>query len=379
VNVERRHAAIGAAVVVGIAVRLWFVVTTFGTNDGTFMTLWAALAERYGIAGAYAHHPLLNHPPLALWLLRGLARMGDVRDRLRLMQIVADIISFGCLLRLTKDRWPALVFFLSPVAIFISGFHCNTDSTMVCLILVAAVLIDRSPLAAGVVLALATGIKIVPLLLVPLFLIAARRRWWQTLAGFCVTFAAIFAPVLQNRIALTNIFGYAGQAWWWGWPALAARLEHALPLAGKLAVLHLRYGRFVVAFTVIAIAALYLKKNGSLLAAIALTFVAMLFVSTGAAVQYLVWPLPFLPFLYKRWETLTVHAAMAAFMAAMYTVWSRGWPWTYADSLRLPWPHFEQLVLAGFIVWALLGCAIAIGALRMRNGVESAAFLRPPL
>ncbi len=361
---ERRHVAILVVLVVGIAIRVWFVFTTYGTNDATFMTLWAGLAERFGIAGAYAHHPLLNHPPLALWILRGLARSGEVPDRLRLIQIVADTISFGCLLRLTKDLWPAFVFFLSPVAIFLSGFHCNTDSTMICLILVAVLLFDRAPLAAGIVLALATGIKIVPLLLVPLFLIASRRRWWQFLAGFGVTFVAIFAPVLQNPAALRNIFGYAGQAWWWGFPALAARIEHAIPFAGKLGLLHLRYGRYVVVLAVLAVATVFLQKKLSLLAAIALTFVAILFVSTGLAVQYLLWPLPFLPFLYRRWETLTLHAAVSLFMAAMYTSWSRGWPWLYADSLNLPWPRFEQLVTGGFVVWTLLGCATVIGALR---------------
>lgn len=363
-TVERRHLAIAAVLVLGIAIRVWFVVTTYGTNDATFMTLWAGLAERFGISGAYAHHPLLNHPPLALWILRGLAKSGEVPDRLRLIQIVADTISFVCLLRLSKQLWPAFVFFLSPVAIFLSGFHCNTDSTMICLVLAAVLVLDRAPLAAGVVLALATGIKIVPLFLVPLFLLASRRRWWQWSLGFLGTFAAIFAPVLQNPTALRNIFGYAGQAWWWGWPALAARIQHALPAAGRLGILHLRYGRYVVVVAVLAVAALFLRKRLSLLAAIALTFVAILFVSTGLAVQYLVWPLPFLPFLYRRWETLTLHAAASLFMAAMYTSWSRGWPWLYADSLNLPWPRFEQLVTGGFVVWILFGCAMLMGALR---------------
>lgn len=366
-TLERRHVALIAALVAGIAARLWFVFTTYGTNDATFMAMWAELAQQHGIGGAYAHHPLLNHPPLALWLLRALAWTGDLADRLRLVQIVADVVSFSCLLRLSKDSWPALVFFLSPVAIFLSGFHCNTDSTMVCLILLAAVLVDRAPLSAGIVLAIATGIKIVPLLLVPVFLIAARRRWWHWLAGFFMTFAAIFAPVAVNPAAARNVFGYAGQAWWWGWPALAARLEPAFPLAGQIGMLHLDYGRFLVVFAVIVVAAMFLGRDGTLCGAIALTFLATLFVSTGLAVQYFLWPLPFIPFLYKRWETLALHVMTSLFVAAMYTSWSRGWPWTYADSLRLPWPWFEQLVSAGLIVWTLFGVAAVTGILRWRD------------
>lgn len=365
-----RRLIIPAALVVGLAARLYFALTTFGTNDASFILLWSKLAREFGVAGAYARHELLNHPPLSLSIFAFLGRIGDAADLLRLVQIAADVVSFACLLRLANDKTPALLFFLSPVAILISGFHCNTDPTMIALMLVSVVLLPRSAPASGVALAFATGIKIVPLLVVPLFLVAARERWWRWLAGYAIAFAILFAPVFGNEPAMRNIFGYAGHAWWWGFPALAARVRALEPLA----LLQLDGTRYIVAFVVLAVAALFARRKDPVMlpGAIALAVVAILFVSVGMGVQYLVWPIAFLPFLFKRWETLTLQLAMSLFLAAMYTSWSRGWPWTYADSFRMPWPYFEWLVRGGFVVWVMLGAATLAGGLRMfrRDAVQ---------
>lgn len=358
---ERRVLALALAA--GFAARLWFVATTYGTNDAAFMTLWADLAERFGVAGAYAHNRLLNHPPLSLWIIRELARLGNVADLLRLVQIAADGASFAILLRLGRTTAPALLYFLSPVAILISGFHCNTDPTMICLILGAVVLLDRYPAASGGLLALASGIKILPLLIVPLFWVAAGKRRWRWAGAFAFVFAAVYVPavIAGGAPVLRNVFGYAGEILWWGFPALAARLD--LPAAFVIG--HARALRFLVVALCVAVCALYARRGGSLPAAIAVTYAGVLFIATGIGVQYLLWPLPFLPFVCRRAESLVLHAASTVLIASMYTSWSRGWPWTYADSFRTPWPMMDWLLATALVVWALFGALFAAGVYRL--------------
>ena len=68
--------------------------------------------------------------------------------------------------------------------------------------------------------------------------------------------------------------------------------------------------------------------------AAAAVYLAFLTFFGGVSTQYLLWPLPFLPFaLNKRWA-ITVNALISFFLFVVYTMWSGALPWNFADSQK---------------------------------------------
>jgi hypothetical protein len=397
---DRKELAVrtfAALLVAGIVVRIVLTATSIGTNDVVFNIMWADLADRYGIAHAYAHHKDLNHPPLALLLFRLIlavsrAARTEYTDCFRLVQSAADVVTAFALvaigrLRSMDGRRVALLFFLSPAAIAISAFHCNTDATMVALVTCAALcaLRGRSG-AAGVVLGLATGIKIVPLFVAPFFFVALPRRA-RFAIGYVFTIAAIFVPprITGGPAVWSNIFGYAGFSGKWGVTALLLRLrELASPsLADALfraALWYANHGKYVLLAGLALLFAWFAKhalqsqlaRETLLLAAIPLVYLVALFLAPGFGVQYLAWPLALLPFaLPHRWA-FGLSAAFSAYVCFAYTVWSHGFPWWYADSIA-PSPLKPWVTLLGIPLWLFVGAAIVIAVRRLSSSESSAA------
>lgn len=370
-------------------VRVIIVMTTIGTNDVVYNLTWLHLAQRFGIANAYAVTPLLNHPPLSLALMLIEAGVGrtlhvEFSDVFRLVQVAADGLSVFALYRIGKDtsraeaRSVALFFALSPTAAAISAFHCNTDPLMIGLTLGAAALIVREkPLVAscGCLLAAAANIKILPFLIVPFFLIrlSARQRL-RFLGAFAVTAALLLLPAVAigGAPVIRNVFGYTGMDQVWGFPELGLMWRsspHAvLRVAAQVALAIARSPRMIAVACVLCLSILgarFRQGQANRTLPLALTgtlFLLLLFTGPGFGIQYLDWPIAFLPFALTRRTAVAVNAAISLFAFTCYTVWCEGFPWWFAD-LRIPHPHLRELTEAALVVWAILGLA-GIAAVR---------------
>lgn len=378
--------------------RLYFVFFTIGTSDVVYKTVWAKLAAEHGTARAYARSPYLNEPPLMIAISSALyqsteaggAASADPKmsgtafaDLYRLLQVLADIVSAFLLIRIASragctPREIAIAYFASPVAVFISGFHCNADPLLICLVLasIAAISERRGMLIlCGALLAAATGIKVVALLLVPLFVVTLRRRSVPFLSGYAAVFGLIFAipALIAGPAVLRNTFGYSGVGNWWGIVSMmrGAALSGwvSMQSAARAAALYgsiLRLG--IVLLVALVSYALFraLRNPGeggetrALLVACGTLFTAIIVFGSGFGVQYLLWPLPFLAF-FLGWRSVAVHAAISAFLIVIYTSWSGGFPWNYAnsDARGTTTTH----VLLGWGVWAIL-LAVAIAGVR---------------
>jgi len=203
-----------ALLTAALAIRLILIITSFGSTDALLTMSWAHLSERFGIGPAYHVTPNLNHPPLSSLYMVAADRLGsrvglEYPDMFRIFQVIADIITAAILWRLTRNREAVAFFFASPAAMFLSGFHCNADPTMIAL-LVAAVWMHS-----GGLLGVASGIKIAPIPLTPFFLIDLTwRRRLTFLLAFGIVLAAIFIPALitGGPVVLHNVFGGGGIA-----------------------------------------------------------------------------------------------------------------------------------------------------------------------
>ena len=60
-----RKAALPAAFLAGIALRVLLLVTSYGSSDSAYNTLWAETTLQHGVSSIYALHSLANHPPFS--------------------------------------------------------------------------------------------------------------------------------------------------------------------------------------------------------------------------------------------------------------------------------------------------------------------------
>jgi hypothetical protein len=367
----------------GAAVRLVLISTSIGTNDVLFWMAFARLADHVGIGPAYSLMPEYTHPPLSMALLLALERLRplvgiETTDLLRTVQLLFDLIAAGALVSIArslelKSRFGvAMYYFLSPVAVMTSGFHGNTDPTLISLVLVSiALLVLPRPLpaAAGLCLAAATGIKVVAILLAPLIFLAIRRRWrfgFSYLAGL----SAVFLPFVATGgiQVITQTFGYASQTGNFGAPYFLMTLANftEAPLRdffASSAGAYIRVARFtvlgVIAAYTIALIAIRRPLDGcQIVAGCGAIYLTLLATGPGGGVQYYLWLVPFLPFALPRVAHVTISGTLAVAQFTYYTVWSDGFPWWYADgTVSRPGylvAYFTNLVWLVIVVGAFL-------------------------
>src|SRR4051812_18798248 len=227
---------LGAALV-AFAVKCAWALNSFGTSDLLIFSTFAKQLAETGLAETYRNNTMFNHTPLTALLLRGLyaASGGDFAafaSGFRIITALADLGSIAALLfvqrRTARPAWWVLALFAaSPVSIMVSGFHGNVDPLMVLFLLWAvAALVVRRPVLCGMLLALACQVKIVPVLLAPLFL----AWWWQhdrralskftvaalvaMLAGWAVPLALCPAAFLHNVLGYASYWGTWGFTYW---------------------------------------------------------------------------------------------------------------------------------------------------------------------
>ena len=264
---------------------------------------------------------------------------------------------------------------ISPVLFIISGFHGNTDPIFAMLTLLAVYLLaDRnSPLLAGVSIALALRIKIVPVVALPALVVLAATRGRRHLVEFCsgfgVTFLVTWLPALlsQGQAVRHDVLGYAGSGVsQWG----LAQLGHwagdpwwAESVRGE--------GRFVVVVLCAAVpAALVWRRPAMVAEAVGLALCGFLFLSPAFGTQYLVWALGAAYLLSFRWATVYNFGA-GVVLVEVYTRWSHGFPWDVANW----WGLNAGEVVGAFLVWVALGVVLVQGARRAwaRSAEQTAA------
>jgi len=371
---ERAILLIGLAA--GAVLRIVQIATSIGSVDAYFWTRHVEFVEKFGVLGAYHVSRVINHPPFALGIALVTKRLGaliglQLYDSFRILQGVADVVTALALLalarRLGRDDgvWIALVFFLSPAVIFISAFHCNSDPLMVMFIVLAILaVVDQRPILAGVLIGAACGIKIIAFPVLPLLLFGFRG--WKARVQFLVTAvvvgALIFVPpvVVSGWVAIRNIFLYTGWRGAWGIPLVIDIIGFAFPR-----IVPDDPGGLVTPLLILAILTLWsveawraLKREDMdstrLLHVSGLAFLIVLFLAPGFGIQYLLWLLPYLAFMFRRKAVLILHGVISIFVFWLYTSWAREWPWLYADGgHNSPW-----VGMFGLVVWVAIGWAV---------------------
>jgi 4-amino-4-deoxy-L-arabinose transferase-like glycosyltransferase len=268
----------------------------------------------YRVRGAFDNP--FNSPPPMIHVIRFWGWLADTsglpfRFWLRLPSVLADVGSFFLVARWLAKLWPdrnhfgvLLCLALCPTAIIISGYHGNTDSVMIFLVLLCLYTMEQ-PWIAGTVFGLALCVKMVPLIFVPVILLYLTT--WSKRFIFVIIAALIFLgcslPYLfqDPKAILSTVLGYSSIYGAWGWSQLA------VIVSSKPTYLHAKFDvqgghaifagiLKVVAMVMLIGASVWLnraKAKSNLLLQGGLLTTIFLFMTPGYGTQYLIWLVPF--------------------------------------------------------------------------------------
>jgi hypothetical protein len=369
-------------------VKIAIALLTLGTNDVIAFYQFAKAIETHGLPWIYEHSVLFNHPPLVGYFLQGLAWLDHqpfFRENgltfpflLRLPGIIAD---FGVVLlvlfivreypRLRPPRWALILFAASPVSIMVSGFHGNTDPILVLFLLAATTMAVRDrPLLCGLFLALSCQVKIIPLLLLPIFFFfwMERRRSLGFACSFLVNSLLFCAEPLLRSPAMfaKNVLAYG--SFWGIWGVTYCLRMTGLQEFSKVSFFNLSGTQNVIilalkVMVVLSILLLAWRRRKlappALFASIGYAWMIFFVLSPAIAAQYLVWLAPFILLLSPTFYGVLV-AGGSIFLFALYTIISGGFPWYFGhasnklNAICAHWALVAWLTLAGGLVAIVL-------------------------
>lgn len=351
-----------------LLLKLWIAAKTYGTNDiGHWGDFTAAVrsAGPVGIYGVTFRSSFYNHPPLmgfVLWFVNGVQDLGiPYRFTIRAFSSLADVGSALVLFALLRTRRgvveasvAGILVAASPLLFVVSGFHGNTDPDFAFLTILAVyLLVDRRvPAWSGAAIAVAVGVKIVPMVVIPVLAVYAwkrgRRAFLQFTGGFAVVFGLTWAPALLEHLEAvrSHVLGYSGNgSSLWGFMQIGHWLGDPwwVPLLGGA-------GRVVLVLVCALVPAIAVwRRPYVVLPAVAWAMIVFLCFATTFGVQYLVWP-AIVSFLASFWSAMAYNITAGAVLIEIYDRWSGGLPWNraYANAFTTS----EKIAL--LFPWALL-------------------------
>ena len=373
--------------------KIYCAATTVGTCDVVFFWKFAHTIHRDGLLAMYRATTFFNHTPLVGWFSEAALQLSGGEQRLfafylRLPAIFADFLAVLALLWLREKTgrpawWALALFAASPVAFMVSGYHGNVDSVMALGILLAAVACAANrPALCGLCLGLACNIKIIPLLVAPVFFFL----WWQQRKALRFSIPAMLTvligwsyPLLTiPSVFLKNVLGYSSIWGVWG-------ITYALRMTGLPALQGITFDettpteaaimqglKLLIVVAVLALAWQRRKvERIEIFRTLTLVWAVFFVFAPGFGAQYLVWLAPCFLVATERWyAALTAASSVALF--AFYTVISKGLPWDTGftvHSTAAQWVGW--LILPWLVLVALLTRQVRLAP------IEFAAEVRP--
>jgi len=373
-----------AVALVVLVPKLILAATTYGTNDVGHWLDFLHAVRLSGPVGVYSYpfqHSLYNHPPLIgyyLELISAGTHVGLAANfSIRAVSSLADVASAVLVFELLRTRRPlreatlaGLVVACSPILVIISGYHGNTDPVFTMLVLLSVYLLAdrRAPALAGVALALALGVKIVPIVVVPCLMIYALGKGRATLlrfvAGFGAASALFWVPALLEQWSAIrrNVLGYSGSTdHEWGIAQLgqyAGNPPWATWLEGP--------GRMLVVGVCAVLPALLVwRRPRYVVAGVAFALAGFLALTPSFGTQYLVWGAAAVVLLAPR-AGLVFNIMAGVLLTRVYTRWNGGLPWDHAHASAFT----PKERVFGLLVWAVLLWALVESTSRLRRHEE---------
>jgi uncharacterized membrane protein len=379
---------VAAAVLLVELVVAWF---TGGTPDVTIFRSFAQTVSRVGPIEIYsldvdaAGLMVYNHPPLIGWWLTvvnaGTSIGLPFPFMIRLPSIAGHAVTTILIYELLRVRvqprvalLSAICVAVSPVLLIISGFHGNNDPAMTALLIASVwLLVDRrSPALAGAAFALAVSIKIVPVVALPILLVAAwrlgRRDVVRFLLGAVPVAVLLWLPVLllAGKGFFAHVLGYNGSGFPRQWGPY--KIAEVLHLPSRLLDLYAGPGTYLVLLLAAVVPAWLIRNTPHRApAALALCLTTFLVISPAWAPQYTSW-VAAVVFLLELRSAIAFTVLAGGVYLILYTQWAGYRVWDYAEVTTLTSNQMRILVIA----WIALVPCLVLG-LRMLLRADGAS------
>jgi Glycosyltransferase family 87 len=361
-----------AATVGGFLVRLALVAVSLGSNDIFTWELFGRWIARRGLLDLYAQNPTFNHPPLpgyysaaAIGLADGLHVPFAIVFKLPI--VCCDAFAAYLLFKLWSRRrdeligWKGAAMYawgLTPI--LVSSYHGNTDSVAAAAWLLSVYLATerRADFAAGLALAAAINVKLIPILGIPAAFAHYRssKRATRFLDGLALGLLPFVPVVISVGPAFyRNAIAYNSSLDLWGLPGIGLLLSKSPGLLGQLgralATLCLSLGKPFIVFAVLASAAWSRWKSSiDPYALAALAPALFLALTPGFGIQYTQYLCPLL-YAASLGDGVLWATSSGLFIGLVYLeFWTGTFPWRSVHATSFPMPS----PIVGLVAWVVL-------------------------
>ena len=342
-----------AMTLASLLLKLLLAAKTYGTND-VYRFEAFMVASRYFGAFIYRATPDFNHPPSMIHLLLLIGWLSNVTSLpfsfwVRMPGILADAASvwvlwkiLGPCLQERSIRWALLTYSAAPPFFLVSGFHGNTDTIMIFVLLLSVYVNERDMHAwlAGMMFGVSMCFKITPVIAAPVmyfYMRNLRKRVAFFMAAGGVLLIVWSPYIFQDTwFMVRQIFGYQSIYGHWGLSYLSARLLDRLPAWGWPHEAF-RLGGAYALLGGTTYLAWWMNRQSTrprLYSQVGIVFFLLLSLTNAFGVQYLAWLVPWVVGL-GAMPTAIFFTASGVFLFLVYNYWSQGIPWYMADSYRV--------------------------------------------
>jgi hypothetical protein len=380
-----------AAIFIGLAIRIYFVVFTEGTCDVLTWQSHAAGIQEKGLIGYYRANEDMNHPPfigiVMSWLL-SISKISGIPFRI-LFRGIFTLLDAGTAILLLysfcESRYRFLIaagYWLHPLAIIYSAYHGNTDSSVAFFLMLCVYLLSKEKVIwSGVVLGMGLWIKLPGLIAVPALVFFLPH--WKERLRFLLTAGIVgistYLPTLfaDPAIIYKNVFRYQGniivttaRTPTWGTLIFLMPFFDNLPLywqikLGKPLVFLMNNGVWPAIGLIVFLCWLRRSKRTirGLGLSIAAAYTVLYGFSNNWSFQYFAWSVPFWFF------APPVFLFAATFLTGGY-IYSLYWllcgnPWLLGewDFLGHPyWPRIIEMFRNGSLLFFIFGALVFLVA-----------------
>lgn len=362
------YGAIGLVAWAAVVIKLVFAATSLGSNDVETFQYFGSFIRAHGLGEMYRSDAQFNHLPLTSLYCMTIAPLLAFPFWLRLPAILADFVTIRALLRRRSTSskppsWALLLLAISPVSIFVSGFHGNVDSVMTMAMVLSLLAVeDDRPLPSAAWMALAANVKVASLLLAPLLVLIwlSRHQARRFMPAFVGLTALGWLPglIAAPSAFVANVLGYSSLWGSWGVTYLSRGalsggsgvpgdgddLGAAASATEAVLKLIIIAGALVIAWRARR------ARDTDVWRAAALTWGVFFVFAPGVGPQYLIWLAPIV-LMASATSYLLLTSASLVSLTAFYGVTSE-WRFYYA--------HSTVAVVERWLPWMLLTW-VAIG------------------